>query len=414
MRVLVLDGHENQAVACVRSLARAGHRVFVGAESPWPKAGLSRWSSGTFLYPSPERDAVGFVRRVAEQVARERGTLVLPVTERSTLPLSRDRDLLLSAGARLVLPLHERVLQAFDKQRTTALAASLGITVPRTHVLAGEAVEARSVAASAPYPVVLKPRTSEEASRRRVRSAGAPRYARDPEQFMAAWHQLRRRCSAILVQEFVEGTGAGYFALVRHGDVRAEFAHRRIRDVRPTGSGSALRESVPVDRAIGAQSRALLAALHWHGVAMVEFRVRSDGTPVFLEVNGRFWNSLALAVYAGVDFPAMLAELAERGDVATRDGYAPGLRSRWLLGDFRHLVEVWRGAPAGYPGPFPRRWRTLAAFLMPTRGMYHDNFMWKDPLPELGDWLHFFGRKLPVWLAARDTRVHGTRRPAHP
>ena len=31
MRILVLDGNENQAVAAVRSLARGGHRVEVGA-----------------------------------------------------------------------------------------------------------------------------------------------------------------------------------------------------------------------------------------------------------------------------------------------------------------------------------------------------------------------------------------------
>jgi hypothetical protein len=32
-RVLVLDGNENQAVACVRSLARAGYHVTVGAHT---------------------------------------------------------------------------------------------------------------------------------------------------------------------------------------------------------------------------------------------------------------------------------------------------------------------------------------------------------------------------------------------
>ena len=39
MRVLVLDGNENQAVACVRSLAKGGHVVSVGADSSWSKAG---------------------------------------------------------------------------------------------------------------------------------------------------------------------------------------------------------------------------------------------------------------------------------------------------------------------------------------------------------------------------------------
>src|SRR5204863_8847694 len=124
------------------------------------------------------------------------------------------------------------------------------------------------------------------------------------------------------------------------GEARLEFAHRRVRDVRPTGSGSAVRESVAIRPALREAGLAVLRALRWHGVAMVEFRVRADGVPVFLEVNGRFWNSLPLAVYAGADFPAALAELAGRGDTAARFDYQVGIRCRWLLGDFRHLIEV--------------------------------------------------------------------------
>jgi predicted ATP-grasp superfamily ATP-dependent carboligase len=139
----------------------------------------------------------------------------------------------------------------------------------------------------------------------------------------------------------------------------------------------------------------MLTALRWHGVAMVEFRVRADGTPTFIEVNGRFWNSLALAIHAGVNFPAMLAALAHDIDIPTQPQYRIGVRCRWLLGDVRHLAEVWRGAPRGYPAPFPGRFRTLAAVLAPRRGTYHDNFSWRDPLPEMGDWLHFVLRKLP-------------------
>jgi predicted ATP-grasp superfamily ATP-dependent carboligase len=164
------------------------------------------------------------------------------------------------------------------------------------------------------------------------------------------------------------------------------------------------------------QGLAVLKALRWHGVAMVEFRLRPDGTPVFLEVNGRFWNSLALAVHAGADFPALLAELAEHGDVEPPGAYRVGVRCRWLLGDARHLAEVWRGAPAEFPGKFPGRWSTLAAVLTPVMGTYHDNFTVDDPAPELGDWIDFVMRRLP--RRARAGRLgkvwHAAGRPSHP
>jgi hypothetical protein len=92
------------------------------------------------------------------------------------------------------------------------------------------------------------------------------------------------------------------------------------------------------------------------------------------------------------------------------------VRCRWLLGDARHLIEVLRGAPDSFPGRYPRRLSTMAAVLTPCAGTHHDNFEWRDPLPELGDWLHFIVRKLPK--RARQARAAGVwdaaGRPSHP
>ncbi len=212
---------------------------------------------------------------------------------------------------------------------------------------------------------------------------------------------MSERASGILVQEFIEGDGTGYYALMNRGVMCAEFAHLRLRDVRPTGSGSAVRRSIPIEPAMREASVGILGELGWHGVAMVEYRRRPGGKLVFLEVNGRFWNSLALAIYAGVDFPVLLATLVEHGEVASPASYRTGVECRWLLGDARHLAAVMAGPPAGYPGSFPTRLRTLLAFLRPTRGMRHDNFEMADPLPELGDWAHFLGRRVPAAIRAR-------------
>jgi predicted ATP-grasp superfamily ATP-dependent carboligase len=320
------------------------------------------------------------------------GTLVVPMTEATTLPISARRGLLLSDGARLVLPEHNDVLRAFNKNEMVSLASSLGITVPKT--LAVNSLEdARKASQVLKFPVVLKPCSSVETqSEDRVRVTGRPRYARDPKELLARYDDLMKICSQLLVQEFVDGEGVGYFALMCHGEMRAEFAHRRIRDVHPTGSGSAVRVSVEPDPEVRSASLAILKALHWHGVAMVEFRQERGKPPVFMEVNGRFWNSLPLACYAGADFPAWLAELAEAGDIEKKSQFRSGVVCRWLLGDFRHAVEVLKGAPPGYPRAYPDRWGTLTALLTPKRGTYHDNFQWRDPGPEFGDWLSFMER----------------------
>lgn len=392
MNVLVLDGNQNQAVASVRSIARAGHHVFVGEAASWSKAGWSRAASSTFRYPPPQGAVGPFVEAIADFVRKRPGTLVLPMTEGTTLPLSAHRDFLISAGARFVLPDHRELLRAFDKNETTRLAASLGVAIPQTLVVTSPE-QARDAAHSMRYPIVLKPVASEElSSDGKLRTTGRPSYAINPVECDQAYRSIRLRSSAVLFQEFVEGEGTGYFALLHHGELRAEFAHRRIRDVHPTGSGSAVRVSVPVDPEIRRTSLAILSALRWHGVAMVEYRQKAGSPAVFMEVNGRFWHSLPLACYAGVDFPAMLVEMAEKSDVAMNPGYRSGIRCRWFVGDFRHLVEVWKGPPPGYAGAYPDRLSTLLQVLTPVAGTYHDLFQWRDPLPELGDWLNFFMR----------------------
>jgi predicted ATP-grasp superfamily ATP-dependent carboligase len=392
MNVLVLDGNQNQAVASVRSLAEAGHVAFAGESSSWSKAGWSRSCSGSLHYPSPKQHAGAFIEAIAGFVRQRPGTLVLPMTEATTLPLSANRDVLVTVGARLALPDHSIVLRAFDKDETTRLAASLGVAVPRTTVVTN-AQQARDAFATLRFPVVLKPRASEEVTATgAVRTSGRPRYARNPGEFEDAYRDVSRRAAAVLIQEFVPGEGVGYFALMNRGELRAEFAHQRIRDVYPTGSGSAVRISVGPDPEIRRASLAILSALRWHGVAMVEYRRQPGSPPVFMEVNGRFWHSLSLACYAGIDFPALLARMVETGDVASAPNYRCGVRCRWFVGDARHLFEVWKGPPVGYPAPYPGRLRTLLEVLTPVPGTRHDLFQWKDPLPELGDWLYLFFR----------------------
>jgi predicted ATP-grasp superfamily ATP-dependent carboligase len=394
MRILVLDGDQNQAVAAVRSLARAGHTVLVGEANSWSKAGWSRYSSGKFEYPSSRTSPAAFVERIREVAGAEFGTLVMPMTESTTLPLSAHRAAIGAAGGLLVLPEHTDLLRAFDKDETTRLAAQLGIAIPASQLVT-DASQAQRVSESIAYPVVLKPRSSEELrAGGSARTTGRPRYAQTKQEFEDAYRDVSSRASAVLVQEFAEGEGAGYFALMHHGELRAEFAHRRIRDVHPTGSGSAVRVSVEPDPQVRAASLAILSALKWHGVAMVEFRLPPGKPPVFLEVNGRFWNSLALACYAGVEFPVLLASMAENGDIAPVQSYSVGVRCRWFLGDIRHLISVWRGAPQGYPGEYPGRWSTLGAVLRPVPGTFHDLFTWDDPLPEAGDWISLFQRTM--------------------
>ena len=387
MKILLLDGHVNPAVTAVRSLSRAGHRVIVGSSGRWSKAGWSRYASGSFRYPSTQEGAEKFAARIATKASLERGTFVFPVTEKTVMALSAHRSLVEDAGGCMVMPSHSTMMKAYDKAHTTRVASQVGVPSPHTSLLNDER-SAQCIAADFVYPAALKARTSVVLTNGNVSPTARTLYARDPQEFLHAYHELRGRCEQVIAQEFIAGEGIIYCLLLCRGELRAEFAYRRIRSVHPTGWGAALRVSVPAD-GLRAGSLRIIRNLdpQWTGLASVEYRVRHDGTPFFLEVNPRTWNSMPLAVYAGVDFPRMLAEIAEHGDVAPHSGYQAGVVCRWWLGDLRRLLYVWQGVPNSYPERTQGRLAALMHFLKPVPHAFHDNFIPADPLPELGDWV---------------------------
>ena len=139
---------------------------------------------------------------------------------------------------------------------------------------------------------------------------------------------LRTRYSHFLVQGHVEGVGVGVFVVVRGGKILARFMHRRLHEFPHTGGVSSYRQSWWHD-AIHADACERIPYLGWQGPLMLEYRWDPDTDEFHLiELNCRFWGSLHLALYAGVDFPRILVD-AMHGHVAPRQReFRLGVRCR--------------------------------------------------------------------------------------
>jgi predicted ATP-grasp superfamily ATP-dependent carboligase len=132
----------------------------------------------------------------------------------------------------------------------------------------------------------------------------------------------------------------------------------------------------------------LLGAADWTGPAMVEFRVSDAGTPYLMEVNGRFWGSLQLAIDCGVDFPWLLYRITRNLPLTPPQPYITGKRLRWLLGDLDSLLirlRQDRESPRGAA-------RVLAAFARSCVDLScrQEILRLSDPRPgvrELAQWL---------------------------
>ncbi|MBV9821107.1 MAG: ATP-grasp domain-containing protein, partial [Actinobacteria bacterium] len=260
---------------------------------------------------------------------------------------------------------HRQVVAALDKARLAEAAVAAGFRVPGTLDPAALTDER--------LPVVVKARLHA-----RPGFAGAP--PRIDTTVVVGASATRRRVAEIAtlggdaeVQEFLDGRLTAYAAVVGpDGRVVAEFMQQASR-IWPPGAGASCRAvSVPVDPRLAARAAALLTTLGWFGLAELQFLVPADGIARLIDLNGRFYGSLALAVAAGANLPAAWAALAT-GRPTPRSTAAPGVRYSWWEGDLRRAAVERRGGLA----------RDVAGVLAAGLGATHSIGRWRDPAPAL-------------------------------
>ena len=385
--ILVLDSDMTPALAVVRSLARLGLHVDVASSTPDAIASYSRHCHAALIYPDPLTHEADFLAWVAGVLDRDAYRLIIPVTERTVVPLQILQGK--PGGERLTIAPPDALNVALDKDRTLALAARLGIPAPRSQQI-DDLAELEQSNQEVSMPVVLKPARSigaDGAERRQLSVA----YAFTLEELKdKAEHFLRY--GPLLLQEYVGGIGVGIELIADRGEVVFAFQHQRLHEVPLTGGGSSLRKSVAVEPELLEASRKLMAALKWHGVAMVEFKwIPAERRLSLMEINGRFWGSLPLAIAAGADFPAMLYELYTQGKVNQRSPARQEVYCRKLSSDlYWHEMVLRRDGPpelVSFPSKVSMLRDALRVF---SPRHYFDVQQWRDPKPGLVDLLRIW------------------------
>ena len=366
-KVLITDGNSRAALAIARSLGAYGYEVHVCAVTDISLAGRSKYCHQAHTYPDPTANRENFVNAIESLVRELRVDILLPVTDICLLPIVEQLERLQSICS---VPFSSKsiVEKAASKEDITQLARELGVATPLSRSIVGKG-QPKSAKWDGPFPVVIKP------SRSRVRVGDGwmytgVDYAHTQDELDRKLEALPDNVYPILLQERVNGPGIGLFYCFDRGRRVATFAHRRIHEKPPSGGVSVLRESIAADPVADEFGQRLLKALEWHGVAMVEFKLdERDNTPKLMEINGRFWGSLQLAVDAGVDFPCLLARIACGETVDTVDEYKLGVRSRWLCGELDLLLLYLfkprkdLNLPSGHPSRFLSALRVANPFI---------------------------------------------------
>ena len=379
-KVFVTDGNLRSTLAAVRSLGRTGAWIGVGETVPRSLAAASRYCRESLVYPSPYGVPETFQEFLIEKLPKMGYTHLLAtsdLTVQLVAPLAQvlEKKIVVMTGSA------EALHRVQDKAAMVEDAPRVGIAVPRT-IVPHSRTELLQFAEEVGFPVVVKPRRSRQLIRGQWRT-GAVRYAWTPEDLVEIYDNCP--VPGPLVQERVKGEGRGVFLLMWNGEVKAAFSHRRLREKPPWGGTSVLSESIPLDETLARNAAELLRRAHWQGPAMVECKVdEHTGEAKLMEVNGRYWGSLQLALDAGVDFPKLHLALASGENTPALTEYRSGVKCRWLLGDLDALVSLWRATPRQqqlYARSLSRGHAFMEFLKFAGPGLHYDVTSLADPAP---------------------------------
>lgn len=387
-RVLVLGSDTRSFLSIVRSLGRAGLTV----DSAWTDRGSaarrSRYLKNIYDdIPPYSAESREWLNKLVARVSEMNYDLVIPTSDRTILPLQKHRHEL--EQGRFYL-LGEKAFEAtYDKGKTHELAASLGVPVPPEKCIAAED-DARDAEKEFGFPLILKPLHSFRLDERNDKNA--VRWAESSESLREMLPGLLSS-DALLAQKFFRGIGVGVEVLARQGRILASFQHERVHEA-PRGGASTYRKSVPVNPQLLDATQRIIQAVEYTGVAMFEFKVnpKTQGF-VLIEINGRFWGSLPLAIAAGANFPLWLYQMWVEGREEFLEKPRVGIYCRNLLADwdwFQKNREADRGNPNLTIVPTLRVVSEVGHVL--TFREHFDTFTLDDPSPAWGEIGYFSER----------------------
>lgn len=381
-RVLITDGDERATLAVARALGRHHVEVIVGSETDRSLAAASKYCTRSFVYPSPYTSASSYVQCLLDTVRSERVEAVFPMSD-IAMHVIGPKKAEFEKYAAMPTPDYKMFESISDKYGLMRQAMALEIPVPETIFVPDGKID-RVLDQIASFPVVVKPGCSLVKHKDGWQKTSV-HYADNSDDLIDLYRRHQYLQGPSLIQRRVVGQGKGLFVLMKEGIPLGMFAHRRLREKPPSGGVSVLRESIPLDKVLTDPALRLLQRANWHGVAMVEFKEdQTSQVPLLMEVNGRFWGSLQLAIDAGINFPWLLLQMAKGQHVnVPENSYRSGVKSRWLLGDLDHLLmRLFKSeATLNLPPGSSSKWRCLLDF---ARFVNRDTFYEIERFDDMG------------------------------
>ncbi|MEP5760223.1 MAG: hypothetical protein ABJ327_13120 [Litoreibacter sp.] len=341
------------------SLHDAGHRISVFAREG-VTAPLARHVplEQVHFIPAPETDAKAAEALTALMQGPDAPDFILPIDDAALWLINKAMTFAPERVAGVVGP---QAAFSLDKTQQVEAARIAGLPLPETFIIRTP----DDLKVDMPFPVIAKPALAVAEQAGRIGKDGVE-YLQDRAAADALAAKLDTDMDPLLVQPLVAGIGEGVFGFAGPQGVTHWSGHRRLRMMNPHGSGSSACISSPPTDEIREASTRFLESINWRGPFMIELLRDAQGTPWFMELNGRMWGSMALARGQGLEYPAWAVAQAQDPTFippAVSLSDTP-LEAQHLGRDILHLLLVLRGPrDPFYKAHWPRFLHSLKAVL---------------------------------------------------
>ncbi len=316
-------------IAVARNLGRNGVPVYFVVERR-EEASYSRYCKKCFVVPGIQSSSSILKKFFLSSEIREKGGVIIPVTDLHTLHLSEIKGDI-SENFRVLVPEMKIASLLVEKRLFYKSLVDLGIPHPLT-LFPKSLGDITNSEEKLKYPVFIKPSNSQVFS---IKFGSKGFIVNSREELVKYLGLVYENNVEVIVQEIISGPSNNIYGVTGFFDVkhepRALFGYHRIRSW-PKGFGlSSLIESFPLRNLTVIKDFTLryLKQIGYSGIFESEFKIDPcDGISKLIEINARSWSQNTLPTKCGINI-ILAAYLDSIGESASYvEEYDAGIK--WI------------------------------------------------------------------------------------
>lgn len=326
MNVLLTNPNYKHTWALASYLHKEGHNVFCVSKKKFSLLTASRFIKKLILIKNiSESECLPLIDKYSID-------MIVPVGFLETLSFSK---LIKNSKFRNIITVtnHEDILFASSKKPISEHIQNLGILIPKTYDI--DSILFRRNKTFLDKSFFIKP--SKEGL---IKKYYEVKNTVDFDNACNFFSGIGYSNDDLIIQEFIDGVGVGYFAVCDHGAPLVEYAHMRVREW-PKSGGYSTACKIYHDEELNIISRNIIKSLNWRGPIMIEFRKsKKNHKYYFIEINPKFWGSLELGLQGGVNIVDALKKIINPNHRMNRTNIQKNITIAWPLdGDGFHYLK---------------------------------------------------------------------------